>query len=276
MYRVLTSCVISLSLLCDASAETLRIGAWNIANLHHKEDVPLRDKAQPRKSEDYDRLREYAATLGLDIVALQEIGSPQALARIFPAKDYHLIISPLYERGDEYKEKDREIFNAFAVRKSRFPELPSVKPLPALSLRHVEIEKGVPDERPTRDGMILELTLGDRQVSLLNVHLKSSCNEASLDPVRDTRPGGAVNSSRYDCRTLLAQAAILENWIEQQAEIGRSVIVLGDFNRRLNRKRLRAPSITSGKWSMMGSPTACSCGRGLSERTRLAGRSLSA
>jgi hypothetical protein len=110
----------------------LRIGAWNIANLHHEENVPLRDKAQPRKVEDYDRLREYAAMLELDIVALQEIGSPQALARIFPAKDYHLIISSLYARGDEYKDKDRDIFTAFAVRKSRFSELPAVKQLQAL------------------------------------------------------------------------------------------------------------------------------------------------
>jgi len=44
-----------------------------------------------------------------------------------------------------------------------------------------------------------------------------------------------VNPSRYDCRTLLAQTAILENWIEQRHELGIRVIVLGDFNRRLNR-----------------------------------------
>jgi hypothetical protein len=51
-----------------ASAE-LRIGAWNIANLHHEENVPLRERAQPRDAEDFQRLREYTASLWLDIVA---------------------------------------------------------------------------------------------------------------------------------------------------------------------------------------------------------------
>jgi predicted secreted acid phosphatase/endonuclease/exonuclease/phosphatase family metal-dependent hydrolase len=244
--------VISLSLLFEAHAAELKIGTWNIANLHHENNFALREGAQARDAEDYDRLRAYAATLDLDIVALQEIGSPQALARIFPAKDYHLIISSRYVPGDEYKKQsEREIFNAFAVRKSRFPELPAVDSLAALSLTHLELDKtGAPDDRPTRDGMILHLSLGDRQVSLLNVHLKSSCNEASLDPVHDIGPGGVVDPKRYDCRTLAAQAAILENWIEQQREIGRSVIVLGDFNRRMN-KSGGTPGTSDQFWEMI-------------------------
>ena len=125
-----------------------------------------------------------------------------------------------------------------------------MKSLEALALTHLELKAGAPDDRPTRDGMILELTLGDRQVSLLNVHLKSSCNEASLDPVQDLRPDGSLDQSRYDCRTLAAQAAILENWIEQQAEIGRSVIVLGDFNRQLNRSE-GTPGATDQFWAMI-------------------------
>lgn len=43
------------------------------------------------------------------------------------------------------------------------------------------------------------------------MHLKSSCNAASLDPVFDTRQDGAINNNRYDCRTLLAQTAIFRS-----------------------------------------------------------------
>jgi hypothetical protein len=72
-----------LGLAVPAHAD-LRIGTWNIANLHHEDDVPLRPGAQARDAEDFARLGAYAASLDLDIVALQEIGSTRALARIFP------------------------------------------------------------------------------------------------------------------------------------------------------------------------------------------------
>jgi endonuclease/exonuclease/phosphatase family metal-dependent hydrolase len=233
-------------------AAEFRIGTWNIANLHHEDNVPLRQCAQPRDAEDFQRLREYAASLRLDIAALQEIGSPRALARIFPESEYHLIMSSLYRPGAEIRPMaDRDIYTAFAIRKSTFPRKPAVEMLEALAVLHVGFDRDCrqskksdgkksivarPSSRPTRNGMILHLRLdGDRRVSLLNVHLKAACPAQSLSPVYATNLNGTVMSTRYDCRTLVAQARILENWIEQQAELGRSVIVLGDFNRQLNR-----------------------------------------
>lgn len=72
-------------------------------------------------------------------------------------------------------------------------------------------------------------------MKVLNVHLKSGCHPWSLDPVVDQSPTtGRPFGSRFDCRTLAAQRAILENWLEQQAALGILTIVLGDFNRRLN------------------------------------------
>jgi hypothetical protein len=67
------------------------------------------------------------------------------------------------------------------------------------------------------------------------VHLKSFCHGYGLIPVLDEDEDGDARPNRYACRTAFAQALILENWIEQQVSLGRSVIVLGDFNRRLNR-----------------------------------------
>jgi len=61
-----------------------RIGTWNIANLHHESGVALRDGSVARDDVDFDRLAAFAADLDLDIIALQEIGSPAAAARIFP------------------------------------------------------------------------------------------------------------------------------------------------------------------------------------------------
>jgi len=219
------------------SAAELRIGAWNIANLHHEDGVPLRPGAQPRDAQDYDRLKVIAATLNLDIAALQEVGSPRALTRIFPDTEYHLVISPLYKTGDENRPAaQRDIYTAFAIKKTTFPTIPNIESLRALALDHVAVDQdGKPSSRPVRDGLVMNLRLGNRDVKLLNVHLKSSCNAPSLNPVFDESKKGKANKNRYDCRTLAAQALILENWLEQQVEVGQSIVMLGDFNRQLNR-----------------------------------------
>jgi hypothetical protein len=53
------------------------------------------------------------------------------------------------------------------------------------------------------------------------VHLKSGCVENGL--------------SSSACETLLAQVPVLEDWIDPAADGPTPLIVLGDFNRRLNR-----------------------------------------
>src|SRR5262245_3062984 len=220
----------------SAGAAERRIGTWNIANLHHEDGVPLRPGAQPRDAEDYDRLKAFAATLNLDIAALQEIGSPKALTRIFPETEYHLKMSPLYTPGDENRPAaQRDIYTAFAIKKTTFPTIPNIESLRALALDHVAVDGGKATNRPTRDGLVMDLRLGNRDVKLMNVHLKSACHANSLNPVFDESKKGKKNSNRYDCRTLAAQAMILENWIEQQVEVGQSIVMLGDFNRQLNR-----------------------------------------
>ncbi|MXW84511.1 MAG: hypothetical protein F4103_00340 [Boseongicola sp. SB0673_bin_14] len=107
----------------------------------------------------------------------------------------------------------------------------------ALSLQHIELTRDGSAEvvRPTRSAMQVEFEHDGHGISFLNVHLKSSCHQFPLRDVEDQsffdrRP----YASRFDCRTLKAQLAILENWIEAKHALGRRVVVAGDFNRRLN------------------------------------------
>ena len=221
-----------------AASHELRIATWNIANLHHESGVALRDGAIARDDIDYDRLRNAAGRLNADIVVLQEIGSLAALARIFPEKEYHLSISGRYRPGDENQlAAERDIYTALAVSKDRFPKPPDVRTEAAFSLIHLDID---PKDkrllaRPMRPAMVLSFKLNGKVVRLLGLHLKSACHRFSLFPVEDQSFSTArPYRSRFDCRTLLAQLAILENWVEAQNALGVPVILAGDFNRRLN------------------------------------------
>lgn len=220
-----------------AHSSELRLATWNIANLHHESGVALRGGAVARDDIDYTRLAEFADMQAWDIVALQEIGSPKAARRVFPENKYHLVMSDRYETDAEDRPADeRDIYTAMVFSKETFPTAPNTQSFSALSVGHVGFDRdGTASVRPTRSAMIADLTIGGETVRIMGVHLKSSCHGWSLDPATDQSPTtGRPFSSRFHCRTLAAQRAILENWIEQQAAIGVTTIVLGDFNRRFN------------------------------------------
>lgn len=221
---------------CVSNADSLRIATWNIANLHHEDGVPLRDRAIPRDPIDYERISQIIDALDADIVALQEIGSPAALYRIIEKERWHVYFSPRYTEGDENKPSaKRDIFGALIVSKARFPDPPNFRALSALAFEHLDIRDGEAKTSQTRVGLVMEFNTSGADIALLAVHLKSSCHHFSLSPIEDEDfVNGKAYGSRYDCRTLSAQMMILENWIEQQWYLGKTVIVVGDFNRRLN------------------------------------------
>jgi hypothetical protein len=68
--------------------------------------------------------------------------------------------------------------------------------------------------------------LDGQPLRLLSVHLKSFCHEDDLD---DVSPGDNTH-----CGRLKQQIPILESWIEERAQAGVPLVVLGDFNRRFN------------------------------------------
>lgn len=250
-------------------AETLTVATWNIANLHHEDGVALRDRAVRRQAVDYRRLAQVADGLSADIVMLQEIGSPRALARVFPSGKWHLIVSDRYAPGSEDRApRERDIHTAVALARTRFAVAPKVHTVEALAVHHLDVYGDRATSRSTRAGIALTVRFGGRDVSVLGVHLKSGCHQYRLDPVEDQqRRSGKVWGSRFDCRTLVAQRAVLESWIEQQHALGRGVIVAGDFNRRLN-LRVGSDQRAEDFWRELNDGTP----RGLDLRLGPAGR----
>ena len=146
-------------------------------------------------------LRTFAATLPADVVALQEIDGADVARTIFPQHEFCFT-------------KRRQVQNVgFAIRRGlgfRCNRDLQALGLPEDTVRwgaDVTIEPGTP-----------------REMRLLAVHLKASCNR---DP---------LTADRGDCRLLQRQVPVLEDWIDQRAAADDAFGILGDFNRRFDRE----------------------------------------
>jgi endonuclease/exonuclease/phosphatase family metal-dependent hydrolase len=154
---------------------------------------------------DLARIREFAATLPADVIALQEIDGRDVAGKLFPDRAFCFT-------------KRRAVQNVgFAIRRGlKFRCNSDVRAL------------GLPED-DVRWGADLTLEPGTpREMRLLAVHLKASCNR---DP---------LTSERRDCRTLQRQVPLLEDWIDARAQAGDAFGVVGDFNRRFDAERKTA------------------------------------
>lgn len=195
-----------------ANADTFRIATWNINNLNDVSGVPLRDRAPIRTDGDYEALKRYRDNLAADVIALQEMGNPAALARVFPPAEYDAIFAGNYQPG-----LDPDIYTAIVVLKGGSAKLVEGGDVPALAVTHEA------DGRDTRRGVEALIEVGGRRFWLLSVHLKSACFAKSLVPATDE-----------NCKTLAKQMRPLEDWIDGKEAAGTPFVVAGDFNRKFD------------------------------------------
>lgn len=221
IYIIVISFFFSIS--TPSIAETIRIGSWNIQDLHHQEGFSLRDfgdvQSVKRKALDFELLEKYRDLFGqdgrpADVIALQEIGTKAALDRLFPKDAYETLMSPRWQ-SDDAAEGQGDVYTAIAVRKGSGVEIVEANPFLELSVLHS-------DGRPTRAGTGALLEFNGQEFWFLSVHLKSSC--ATNKNIH--------TSTADDCETLWAQTPLLAAWIQEKRDSGIPFIIAGDFNRR--------------------------------------------
>ncbi len=220
----IAAAILALAFAGGAAAERLSIGTWNMEWMMtpatfdaltpgcavagrrvggSERGIPCNLVPASRWHEkDLARLRVFAATVPVDVIALQETDGVDAAAQVFP--DRELCFT-----------KRRHVQNVgFAIRRGiPYRCNPDYR------------ELGLPDN-DVRWGADLTLHPGSpREVRLLAVHLKAFCNR---DPLTSSRP---------DCQLLQQQVPILEDWIDRRAKNDDAFAVIGDFNRRFDRER---------------------------------------
>ena len=189
----------------------IKLATWNLEHLAEADGAGCR----PRTEADYARLRTYAERLDADVIALQEVESAAAAARVFDATKYEIVMSgqpyppPSGKCGGDSVQTFLPQRTGFAIRKGI-----AFKLNPPLEALNVSREGG-----PLRWGVDVTLE-GKHPLRLLGVHLKSGCS-------------AGFKADDDDCPPLMVQVPIVEGWIDAREAAGEAFAVLGDFNRRL-------------------------------------------
>ncbi|HVY15566.1 MAG TPA: endonuclease/exonuclease/phosphatase family protein [Rhodopila sp.] len=185
-----------------ARAAELKVATWNLdwLTLRQAGDPDLPSDVTPRTPEDFDRLARYARKLNPDVAALEEVDGYAAVEKLFPRQDYsiHLTHDHVVQRV------------AIVVRRGLHYD---VNPdLTGLAEHHL------------RSGADITLHLGDQELRILAVHLKKGCREVPVPRMRSRA-----------CRELREQLGPLTAWIAARKQEGVPFLVLGDFNRWMDR-----------------------------------------
>ena len=187
-----------------------RLVAWNIEHLAENDG----EGCVARSDQDYEKLRNFAATMNADVVALQEVESVKAVARVFPESEWEIVLSDRpssgsYDcRGSGRPSTQQRV--AFAIKKG-------------IPFEKVESFKELALNNPgLRYGLVIRLTGTSEPIDVMNVHMKSGCfvNDYSA-------------SDRDACETFEQQVPVLDAWVEQKVNEERAFVILGDFNHRI-------------------------------------------
>lgn len=204
--RALVLTFVILLLVTPGRASELKIATWNLnwLTIRPPGAPGLPADLKPRSAEDFDRLRAYTIELGADVIALQEVDSYAAARRVFPADRY--VIHLTHDRLSQHV--------GIAIRRGLRHDLNPERPLPAAS------------EPTARLRSAIDVTLRPQgePIRILAVHLKQGC----MNPRFDRRGG-------RDCRLLNEQAVPLGTWIAERERDGIGYVILGDFNRWMDR-----------------------------------------
>ena len=188
-----------------AQARDLKVATWNLdwLTLRPDHDPILPDDVHPKSAADRARLRQYAAFLDADIVALQEVDGPEIAAELFPPDRYRLLFT-----HDHVVQRV-----GFAVKRTldvlQNPDVTALDVQPEARFR-------------LRSGDDITLRVAGVSLRLLAVHLKTGCHRDAF-----------ATSVRRECATLRAQIPPLAGWIAERNREGVPFVVLGDFNREM-------------------------------------------
>ena len=184
-------------------AAELKIATWNL-NWLTSRTTGLPSDVKPRQPDDFDRLRGYAEELNADLVAIEEVDNAETARRVFPTTAYSIHMS---------RDRVRQRVGIAVRRGLAYDVNPDVTAIALDPTAHL------------RSGVDITLHPGSGSLRVLAVHLKQGCQYLAFG-----------RSPRTTCVTLMSQFDIVAQWIAARRDEGMPFLVLGDFNRALDKK----------------------------------------
>ncbi|HAS6900124.1 TPA: hypothetical protein I7286_08745 [Vibrio parahaemolyticus] len=198
------------------TGKPLSIATWNMEHLAVENDKGC----MPRVSKDYLKLKKYAETVDADIFALQEIQNVDALKRVFDTNKYTLIISD----RPETKPYDCKVWDEKLKKKVKTGKKSTTQNVAWAVKKDIKYKYSASDNIRELDlntylryGLVLQLP--EHELTLVNLHLKSSCYDGNLPS--------------YDagCTVKQIQLERLKKWVDQQGD--QKIVLLGDWNTKI-------------------------------------------
>lgn len=186
-----------------AVSEELKIATWNLNWLTNRPGAQrfLPPDVTPRQDADFAQLAAYARQLDADVVAIEEVDGPRSAAALFPSELYSLHMT-----NDHVMQRV-----GFAVRRDLHYD---INPdLTELAQAHL------------RSGADITLHLGTHDLHMLAVHLKKGCRSVPLS-----------RAESPSCLALRDQVEPLKQWIRDRTDAGEAFVIVGDFNRWMERQ----------------------------------------
>jgi endonuclease/exonuclease/phosphatase family metal-dependent hydrolase len=187
----------------------LKIATWNMEHLAEADNSGCRSRTEA----DYAALRGYADRLGADVIAIEEVETAKAAARVFTPDKYVVVMSDRPDSGRHgFCGRDRTDGPTIRKQSVGFAIRKGVVFTRNADLR--ELALGNPDLR-----WGVDITLeGTQPLRLLALHLKSGCSKGDAGEA---------------CPVLFDQVPVLQNWIAARQSEQAAFVILGDWNRRL-------------------------------------------
>ncbi len=193
---------LSLLLAPTTRAAELKIATWNL-NWLTSRDGGLPADIKLRQPEDFDRLRDYAAELNADVIAIEEVDNADTARRLFPSETYSVHMS---------RDRVRQRVGIVVRRGLPYDVNPDVT---AIALE---------PETHLRSGVDITLHAANGPLRVLAVHLKQGCQYQTFGQAPKTV-----------CVTLMAQFDVVTQWIAARRDEAMPFLVLGDFNRGMDK-----------------------------------------
>ena len=204
MMRALVLILIIVVLTVDAArAGELKIATWNL-NWLTTRTAGLPADVQVRVPEDFERLRAYAAELNADVVAIQEVDSREVAQLVFPRDLWSVHLT---------RDRVRQRVGIVVRRGIPYDVNPDITAIALDPMARL------------RSGADITIHPPGGSLRILTLHLKQGCQYLSLGPAPKTT-----------CLTLLSQLDVVNEWIAARRDEGAAFIVLGDFNRGMEKR----------------------------------------